>query len=126
MYGYGLPETPTIDDSEGGRLVASISITREPRGCEPFIAISYEVSLRVFSIAFALAKMDGSLNKSILQKAQDQNNRNSNQSSSNNNNTEKYEDYSVVTKERAAGTDNRSEDTDKNDKSLAGKKKRKD
>lgn len=55
---YGMPEPLIIEDTEPGRLVASISITREPVGEEPYIAISYRISLRVFCIAYALSKLE--------------------------------------------------------------------
>lgn len=52
--GVILPETP----QDAGTLTPSISITREPVGNEPFIQISYEVSMRVFTIAFILYQLE--------------------------------------------------------------------
>lgn len=60
---YGIPEPLITEDSEPGKLIASISITREPVGDEPFIAISYEISLRVFCIALALSKLEKKMKK---------------------------------------------------------------
>lgn len=59
---FGLPPDPGAilpeTSSDAGTLVPSISITREPVGNEPFIQISYEVSMRVFTIAFLLSRLE--------------------------------------------------------------------
>lgn len=49
-----IPETP----EDAGELTASISITRAPLGGEPFIQFSYEVSMRVFTIALILHHLE--------------------------------------------------------------------
>jgi hypothetical protein len=48
------PETP----QNAGTLTPSISITREPVGNEPFIQISYDVSMQVFIIALILHQLE--------------------------------------------------------------------
>ncbi len=70
---YGIPEPLITEDSEPGKLIASISITREPVGDEPFIAISYEISLRVFCIALALSKLEMKMEKNTGSGADDKN-----------------------------------------------------
>lgn len=57
---YGLPGPPIIDEGEQEKLVASVSLALEPpEGTGgPFIAISYEISLRVFCIALALSRLE--------------------------------------------------------------------
>ncbi len=49
-----IPETP----EDAGELTSSISITRAPIGGEPFIQFSYEVSMRVFTIALILHQLE--------------------------------------------------------------------
>ena len=49
-----IPETP----EDAGELTASISITRSPLDGEPFIQFSYEVSMRVFTIALILHQLE--------------------------------------------------------------------
>jgi hypothetical protein len=94
-----VPESPTA-----GTLSASISIVREPVGCEPYVAFEYDVSLRVFGIALTLAKLEGKLNKT----AKPQKN---------------YPQNAQALKQYCAeGSDGKTPD---GDKSLAGRKKTK-